>query len=235
MTSKHEPPGPMGRGKSRRLLLTLAGAGVVILGLAVLSDGHLPWANARRAHNPSFAGNASRGQSLAEAHCATCHGPDGNSSNTAIPKLAGQTPDYLTAQLQAFRSGARPQPVMAPMAASLTDSDIDDLAKYYSEQLPTPDQSSDADLAARGKRLYYTNGSTMSGCAGCHDPSSGGMAAMMGGSNAPWLSGQHAAYLLAQMNAFASGQRTSSVMDPIAVSLSAEDRRALADYLSSRK
>ena len=66
------------------------------------------------------------------AVCATCHGPDGISSNSLWPNLAGQKREYLIKQLEDFRSGARKDPLMAGQAASLSDEDIESLADYYS-------------------------------------------------------------------------------------------------------
>lgn len=48
------------------------------------------------------------------------------------PNLAGQKAGYLVAQMKAFRDGQRPNPMMAPMAAPLSDDDIANLAAYYS-------------------------------------------------------------------------------------------------------
>lgn len=131
---------------------------------------------------------------------------------------------------------------MSAIAAPLTDAEIDDLAKYYSGEAREPDVPNDARLAARGERVYYASAAPMSGCASCHDNSGrGGMMGMGGmmGSNssatAPLLNGQHAAYVLAQLDGFASGQRQGTAMGPIAASLSEDDRRAVADYLSSRR
>jgi cytochrome c553 len=48
------------------------------------------------------------------------------------PNLAGQKPGYLVKQMKAFRDGGRKDPMMSPMAAALTDDDIDNLAAYFS-------------------------------------------------------------------------------------------------------
>jgi cytochrome c553 len=48
------------------------------------------------------------------------------------PTLAGQHQDYIEHSLKAYRDGDRKDPVMAPMAAALTDADIKALAAYYS-------------------------------------------------------------------------------------------------------
>lgn len=79
------------------------------------------------------AGDAAAGKKKS-ATCAACHGPDGNSTNPLWPKLAGQHAAYLVKQMKAFKSGERKDPVMAPMAAPLSDEDIENLAAYYASQ-----------------------------------------------------------------------------------------------------
>ena len=81
------------------------------------------------------AGDAAAGKTKAVV-CSACHGIDGNSINPLWPKLAGQHAAYLVKQMKAFRSGERKDPVMAPMAVSLSDADIDDLAAFYASQTP---------------------------------------------------------------------------------------------------
>ena len=66
------------------------------------------------------------------AVCAACHGQYGFSMGPLWPTLAGQHEDYLVNSLKAYRSGARKDPVMMPMAAGLSDADIKLLARYYS-------------------------------------------------------------------------------------------------------
>lgn len=64
--------------------------------------------------------------------CQACHGPNGIGASPVWPTLAGQHQDYIEHSLKAYRDGDRKDPVMAPMAAALTDADIKALAAYYS-------------------------------------------------------------------------------------------------------
>ena len=68
--------------------------------------------------------------------CVACHGIDGVGILPEYPNLAGQYEDYLRHALKAYRSGQRKNAVMAGMAAPLTDADIKELARYYSNQRP---------------------------------------------------------------------------------------------------
>ncbi len=70
------------------------------------------------------------------AVCVTCHGATGKSDNPIYPHIAGQHAEYLVKSMMAYRDGGRPDPVMAPMAAALTDAEIQELADYYSKQAP---------------------------------------------------------------------------------------------------
>jgi cytochrome c553 len=65
--------------------------------------------------------------------CSACHGERGVSANADWPNLAGQKKNYLIEQLKAFRSGARDNPLMSPVAKTLSDRDIDRLAEYFSQ------------------------------------------------------------------------------------------------------
>lgn len=64
--------------------------------------------------------------------CQACHGTDGLSKTPEAPNLAGQTEPYLITQLQAFKSGARKNDAMSLVAPSLSDTDVEDLAAYFS-------------------------------------------------------------------------------------------------------
>jgi cytochrome c553 len=79
------------------------------------------------------AGDAAAGKAKS-AVCSACHGADGNSANPIWPNLAGQKEAYLVKQLKDFKSGARKDPMMAPMAAPLSDQDMENLAAYFSSQ-----------------------------------------------------------------------------------------------------
>ena len=80
---------------------------------------------------PLLAGDIEAGKAKA-ATCAACHGPTGISSMDLWPNLAGQKKGYLVKQMKAFRDGSRSDPAMSPMAAPLSDSDIENLAEYFS-------------------------------------------------------------------------------------------------------
>jgi cytochrome c553 len=66
------------------------------------------------------------------AACMACHGANGVSNSPIWPNLAGQKKEYLVKQLKAFKSGDRTDPLMNPLAANLSDEEIEALAQYFS-------------------------------------------------------------------------------------------------------
>ena len=82
--------------------------------------------------SPVFAGDAAAGKSKA-GMCAACHGSAGISAVPMYPNLAGQKEAYLAKQLKDFKSGARKDPVMAPMASMLSETDANNIAAYYAK------------------------------------------------------------------------------------------------------
>jgi len=181
---------------------------------------------------PSMAaGDASAGKSKA-AVCAACHGMDGNSPSDMFPKLAGQGEAYLVKQLNEFKSGARNNAVMAPMVAALTEQDMADLAAYYAGQNTAPAATSE-DLVAAGQAVYRAGNKKtgLPACMACHGPTGAGVPS----AKWPALSGQHAAYIEAQLNAFAAGSRDNDpnkMMRDIAAKMTAAEMKAVASYVA---
>ena len=79
-------------------------------------------------------GNADRGRQLAYT-CHGCHGVVGYRNaypNYRVPKVVGQSEQYLAAALTDYKSGARKHPTMQAQAQSFSDRDIADIAAYIS-------------------------------------------------------------------------------------------------------
>jgi cytochrome c553 len=83
--------------------------------------------------SPALADNRAWLGEQKAAQCVACHGMQGLAPNPTFPHLAGQNAAYLEAQLRYFRTGERYHPLMTPIAETLSDRDIDELAVYYSE------------------------------------------------------------------------------------------------------
>ena len=68
--------------------------------------------------------------------CERCHGIDGNSSDPRFPMLAGQDRTYLANALQAYMASTRDSTTMHAMTASLTESDVASIVKFYATREP---------------------------------------------------------------------------------------------------
>lgn len=66
--------------------------------------------------------------------CSSCHGAKA-AGNGIFPRLAGQNPQYLLAQLRYFRSGVRNDQsadIMKPITQHLSDEQMEEVAHYIS-------------------------------------------------------------------------------------------------------
>ena len=166
------------------------------------------------------------------ALCATCHGPDGNSELAINPKIAGQNARYMIKQLQDFKSGARPGPIMAAMVINLSDEDIEDLAAYYAAQTPTL-LGADPEVVELAESLYRSGVDELevTACSACHSPTGTGNAP----AGFPALGGQHPEYTLQQLKDFRSGARANDqdgMMRLVTERLTDPELEALASYLA---
>ncbi len=62
--------------------------------------------------------------------CLGCHGANAQ-GNGQFPRLAGQHPEYLALQLNAFKQGLRKSGPMQAIAANLSEADIKALTAYF--------------------------------------------------------------------------------------------------------
>lgn len=79
-------------------------------------------------------GDLERGRQIAEQQCQACHGVDGNSDNPMYPRLAGQHANYLAYSLTQYKNGERSNAIMAPMAAGLSEADMEAVAAWYASR-----------------------------------------------------------------------------------------------------
>lgn len=169
-----------------------------------------------------------RGATIA-LQCAICHGPSGV-SQAQFPNLAGQYASAVYKQLQDFKAGARVSAVMAPFAIKLSDQDMKDVAAYYGYLPRLPGYHPEGE---RPLPKIVINGAPLRGiapCGSCH----GGIDNKAG---SPWLEGQSAAYIKAQLMNFARGQRTNDIsqqMRNVARAMTPEEMDEAAAYYASQ-
>lgn len=165
--------------------------------------------------------------------CATCHGAAGRSVAPTFPNLAAQTPQYLEAQLHAFKDQSRGDPdaqaYMWGMASQLSDPMIAALAGFYAAQPAPEGRPGNAALIAKGKQLFEEGVPALQvpACASCHGKNGQGQAVF------PRLAGQHGPYLLKQLLVIQSVLRTAPVMHGVVKNLSKEQLQAVVAYLES--
>ena len=169
-----------------------------------------------------------RGATLAQ-RCAICHGPQGVSDANS-PNLAGQYAAVTYKELNDFKSGARVNAVMSPFAANMTSQEMLDLAAYYAYLPRVPSPHLDAALAAPG---IVTIGAPMRNippCGACHGD-------IDNKAGSPWLGGQSAVYIKAQLQAFATDKRRNDIsqqMRNIARQMTAEEIDQAARYYAAQ-
>ena len=176
-----------------------------------------------------------KGKIIAETICVACHGADGNSPASANPNLAGQVEEYIYKQLKNFKPvGDKPpvrnNPIMAGMAAPLSDEDMKNVSAWFASQKQKPAAAKDEKQIALGQKIWR-QGDFKKGvpaCAGCHGPAGAGLPAQY-----PRLAGQFPEYTEAQLKAFRVDERANDpekMMRMIAAKLSDAEIKAVAEY-----
>ena len=169
-----------------------------------------------------------RGATLAQ-RCAICHGPQGVSDANS-PNLAGQFAAVTYKELVDFKTGARVNVVMSPFVANLSNQDMLDIAAYYAYLPRVPSNKLDPAIAAP---LIVTTGAPMRNiapCGSCHGD-------IDNKAGSPWLGGQSAVYIKAQLQAFAAGTRRNDIsqqMRNIARQMTADEIDQVARYYEAQ-
>ncbi len=147
------------------------------------------------------------------ATCTACH--DG--ASPLVPRLTGQTAEYLTAALDAYADGRRFSGIMQPIAVAVPPDDRPRLARLVAG----PTVATVAPGPAPLSRLVVTGDPArdVPACAECHGPSD-----TPRDPRYPVVAGQPAAYVRLQLALFAEGRRggtpAAEIMRPIAQRLS---------------
>ena len=158
------------------------------------------------------------------AACMACHGPQGNSTISAMPSIAGQPKVFIENQLVLIREGLRDVPAMKAVMGGLNDEEIVALARYFSAQAVVPPPGAvQATRFAAGAEV-----SRRALCGTCHLPSYAGQ------NQVPRLAAQDEVYLALTMKMYrdkpAPGRDTA--MSAALYALSDRDLESLAHYLA---
>jgi cbb3-type cytochrome c oxidase subunit III len=176
------------------------------------------------------AGDAVAGKTKA-ATCGACHGADGNSLAPNFPKIAGQGERYLIKQITDIKNGVRQVPEMIGFVMALNETDIADLAAYFSSQ-KTAGGTADPDQLELGKRIFLSGNEAtgVPACIACHSADGTGIDA----AGFPSLAGQHAAYTEKQLTDFYNSSRTNdtnSIMQDLASRMHMKEIKAVSSYI----
>jgi cytochrome c553 len=170
-------------------------------------------------------------------YCKTCHGLSGQGfrGSFPMPRLAGQPPEYLKNQLQAFIERRRANPVMFKVAHVLSPPLLEALTNHFKQLNPKPLGGAPKELVAEGKKIYHEgspNGDVPP-CASCHGEDGKGTDAF------PRLAGQLHDYVIGKLKNWDNERGldkknpdNSAIMQPIARGLTDEQKKAVAEYVS---
>ncbi len=215
-----------------KILATIIFAATYLAG-STLTMANEPALKDAAAAEPSKADVIARGQQIAGAVCVACHGLDGMSPIPNNPNIAGMPPQYIAKQLQHFKDGSRKNAIMAGMSAGLSPADMKALGEYYFAQRPKFNAvARDKDLAEKGQKIYRAGiaEAKVPACAGCHGGAGAGIPAIY-----PRLAGQWPEYSLAQLKAYASGERKHPMMSAITTRMRDNDILAVSEYLAGMR
>ena len=171
-------------------------------------------------------------------YCKTCHGLQGQGfrGSYPMPRLAGQQPEYLVNQLQAFIERRRNNPVMFNVAHVLSPEMEKALAQQFNSLDPKPLDGVSRENLTEGKKIYLEGiaKSDVPPCASCHGDNAKGRDAF------PRLAGQLHDYVYKKLTNWdkergqdKNNPDNSAIMQPIAHNLTDPQIRAVAGYISS--
>jgi cytochrome c553 len=217
-----------------------AGQGIFVvkaIGLRlILQTVVLAVAFAVSAHAQERMPHATAGLEAKLEYCKTCHGLSGQGylGYFPMPRLAGQQPEYIEAQLKAFIERRRANPIMRNVAHVLSPSMISALANHFHHLNPPPFGGAPRVSVATGKKIYEDGlpESNVPACSACHGADGHGQ------NEIPRLAGQVYPYMVGQLSGWAKerGQGTavdtSAIMAPTAHNLTRSQIEAVAAYVS---
>jgi cytochrome c553 len=169
-------------------------------------------------------------------YCKTCHGLSGQGylGYFPMPRLAGQQPEYIEAQLRAFIERRRTNPIMFNVAHVLSPSMLTALATHFRGLNPKPFGGAPRGSLAEGKRIFEEGlpEANVPACSACHGTEGKGQ------NEIPRLAGQVYAYTVGQLRGWktergqGSAVDTSAIMAPTAHNLTRSQVEAVAAYVS---
>jgi cytochrome c553 len=171
---------------------------------------------------------------VAVSVCAACHGIHGEGAPGGVPRLAGQNADYMAHALSMFKGGTRASAIMQPIARTLSDVQIRQLADYFSQQSAPRTAvavSAPPDLVLAGKQLAEMGAADVAACFSCHAAQGKG-----NGARFPRIAAEPAQFVVNRLREFqarAQGKTPEAgTMTAVAARMDDKQIEAAAAYLS---
>lgn len=171
-----------------------------------------------------FAGDVERGRVLADT-CKGCHAVE-NYNNVYptyhVPRIGGQSEEYLVGALTLYRDGNRSHATMKAQASSYTDQDIRDIAAYLAGVVPPLTKAAVKGEAPEAAAV----------CASCH-----GAAGVGDIVSYPYLAGQHQDYLEQALSQYQNGTRkgpNAPVMQAQLMMVSEDELKEIAAFYAQQ-
>jgi len=172
------------------------------------------------------------------AMCIGCHGIHGYQASFPVvykvPKISGQSANYIVAALSAYKKGERRNPTMRGIATTLSDQDMADVAAYYQQHGHNDSQNLPAQVSPGSEEV---NALVQKGaCTSCHGPN---LSAPIGGAY-PKIAGQHQDYVLVALRSYQAPPqsvwgRNNAIMAGVAKQFTSEELKLLSKYVSEQQ
>jgi cytochrome c553 len=196
----------------------------------------LPLAPAAQTLPPAKPAPATPGAEAPAAPCEACHGAHGEGMAAAhVPRIAGQSAEYLKKQLDNYADGTRDNPIMSNFAKALSEKQRIKFAMQYASMTAPPSpqpKTLNAVQLARGHQLAFQGDERerVQACNSCHGPDGIGVLHA-----APYLAGQSADYIASALKSFQQGTRKNDageLMRSAAKQLNDADVIAISSYFA---
>ena len=123
---------------------------------------------------------------------------------------------------------------MNAMVAGISETDVKDIARYFSAQKIVPSTEEFDTIALETGKMIYRGGNSFSGvpaCSSCHGPNGAGNSP----GKFPKLAGQRVEYVIKTLNDFKTGQRANDpneIMRTIAGKMTENEIKSVATYIA---
>ena len=169
--------------------------------------------------------------------CIGCHGIIGYQASFPevykVPMISGQSANYISAALHAYKKGERRHPTMRAVAETLTEQDIADVSAYYAQSGKTEPAAQLPDAPVREPSTQVAELLKKGACVSCH----GSNFAKPIDPSYPHLAGQNADYLFVALKFYkmdnAKVGRANPIMGGIAKQFSNAELKSMAKYIGS--